>query len=108
MWRSGRRQPWNGNGTVTDPTGAVVPGATVKIQNPVSQYRAHGDDGRQRDISQFTNVPYNSYHMTAEANGLWDGGPRCRRALEHAGNGAGDPDDGRDRDHGGSDWAKTW
>jgi len=25
-------------GTVTDPTGAVLPGATVKIQNPVSQY----------------------------------------------------------------------
>ena len=34
------------HGTVTDPTGAIVPGATVQIRNPVSEYsrkigRAH-------------------------------------------------------------------
>ena len=32
------------SGVVTDPSGAVIPGATVVIQNPVSQYknRNHG------------------------------------------------------------------
>ena len=33
-------------GTVTDPTGAVLPGATVTIQNPVSQYERTAHDGQ--------------------------------------------------------------
>ena len=56
-------------GTVTDPTGAVLPGATVTIQNPVSQYQrtAKTDDAGH---FQFANVPYNSYHMTVTMNGF--------------------------------------
>jgi len=56
-------------GTVTDPTGAVLPGAMVTIENPVSQY--------QRSVSadasghfQFANVPFNSYHMTVTRTGF--------------------------------------
>ncbi|HEX4039403.1 MAG TPA: carboxypeptidase regulatory-like domain-containing protein [Acidobacteriaceae bacterium] len=56
-------------GTVTDPSGAVVPGATVTIQNPVSQYlRTVATDAAGR--FQFTNVPFNPYHMTVEAKGF--------------------------------------
>ena len=33
------------SGTVTDPTGAVVPKATVEIHNPVSATRPNNDDG---------------------------------------------------------------
>jgi len=56
-------------GTVTDPAGAVVAGATVTIENPVSQYRRQvktGGDGQY----QLTNVPFNPYHLTIFANGF--------------------------------------
>jgi len=57
------------NGTVTDPTGALVAGATVKIENPVTQYErtATSDSGGH---FQFTNVPYESYHMTVAMKGF--------------------------------------
>lgn len=56
-------------GTVTDPTGAVVSGATVTIKNPVSQYeRSAKTDGSGH--FQFTNVPFNSYHMTVSMSGF--------------------------------------
>ena len=56
-------------GTVSDPTGAVVPGATAEIQNPVSQYeRAVATDSAGH--FQFSNVPYNSYHLTVDARGF--------------------------------------
>src|SRR6202034_1134054 len=56
-------------GTVSDPTGAVVPGATVAIENPVSQYeRKATTDNTGR--FQFANVPYNTYHMTVTASGF--------------------------------------
>ena len=57
------------NGTVTDPTGAVVRGATVTIQNPVSQYeRTVRTDSNGH--FQFLNVPFNPYHMTVEMKGF--------------------------------------
>jgi hypothetical protein len=57
------------SGTVTDPTGAVLPGATVTIVNPVSQYErsVKTDDAGH---FQFTNVPFNSYHMTVTMTGF--------------------------------------
>jgi hypothetical protein len=56
-------------GTVTDPSGAVVAGATVTIQNPVTQYeRTTTSDARGH--FQFTNVPYESYHMTVTMKGF--------------------------------------
>src|ERR1700684_4013824 len=56
-------------GTVTDPTGAVLPGATVTIQNPVSQYQQSTKTDSAGHF-QFTNVPSNSYHMTVNMTGF--------------------------------------
>jgi hypothetical protein len=56
-------------GTVTDASGAVVPGATVKILNPVSGYtRSAATDGAGN--YQFANVPLNPYHLTVKATGF--------------------------------------
>jgi hypothetical protein len=57
------------SGTVLDPTGAVVPTATVEIHNPVS----HFDQTTITDSSgkfNFPNVPFNPYHMTVNAAGF--------------------------------------
>jgi hypothetical protein len=56
-------------GTVTDPTGAVVAGAAVTIQNPVSQYE-RTDTTDSTGHFQFTNVPYDPYHMTVVVKGF--------------------------------------
>ena len=57
------------NGTVTDPLGAVIPGAVVSIVNPVSGYsRSVPTDSAGH--FQFTNLPLNSYHVTATAKGF--------------------------------------
>ena len=57
------------SGTVLDPTGAVVPNATVEIDNPVSRY----DRSTTTDTSgkfSFQNVPFNPYHMAVTATGF--------------------------------------
>ena len=56
-------------GTVTDPTGAVVPNASVSIDNPVSQYERTAVTD-QMGRYQFTNVPLNPYHLTVSATGF--------------------------------------
>src|SRR4029077_5020602 len=56
-------------GTVVDPSKAAVPGATVRIQNPVSAYATEiktGTDGAFR----IQNLPFNSYHLTVTAMGF--------------------------------------
>ena len=53
-------------GTVTDPSKAAVPGAKVRIQNPVSQHVQEvqtGSDGHFR----IPNIPFNPYHLTVTA-----------------------------------------
>ena len=57
------------NGTVTDGSGAVVPGATVTIENPVSGYK-RSVVSDQTGKYQFPNVPFNSYHLTIAAQGF--------------------------------------
>jgi len=48
------------SGTVADPTGAVIPGATVRIHNPVSGLdRTVKTDGAGH--FEFANVPNNHY-----------------------------------------------
>src|SRR5215469_3276565 len=56
-------------GTVTDPSNAVIPGATVEIQNPVSGFRrtVTTDGSGQFTIS---NVPFNPYHLTVTGKGF--------------------------------------
>jgi Carboxypeptidase regulatory-like domain len=56
-------------GTVKDPSGAAVGGATVEISYPVSGYTRTvtvGSDGS----FHFTNVPFNPYHLVVTANGF--------------------------------------
>ena len=57
------------SGTVTDPTGAVIAGATVVIQNPVSQYQ-HTAITDSAGHFKFINVPFNPYHMTVTMKGF--------------------------------------
>jgi hypothetical protein len=57
------------SGTVSDPTGAVLPGATVTIENPVSQFERTTKTDSSGSF-RFTNVPYNSYHMTVSMTGF--------------------------------------
>src|SRR6202034_3070703 len=56
-------------GTVADASGAVVPGATVTIENPVSGLsRTTKTDGAGH--YQFTNLPFNPYHLAVNAPGF--------------------------------------
>jgi hypothetical protein len=57
------------SGTVTDPTGAVVPSADVKIENPVSGYNRSTTSDAAGHF-QFTNVPLNPYHLVVSAKGF--------------------------------------
>lgn len=56
-------------GTVTDPSGAVVPGATVTIRNPVSQYERTAKTDATGKF-QFTNIPFNPYHLSVTNPGF--------------------------------------
>jgi hypothetical protein len=56
-------------GVVTDPSGAVVGGATVLIQNPVSQYSRTATTDAAGHF-QFPNVPFNPYHFTVVMSGF--------------------------------------
>jgi hypothetical protein len=56
-------------GTVADPTGAVIPGATVTIHNPVSQFERSTTTDSTGNFN-FQNVPFNPYHMSVNAQGF--------------------------------------
>jgi hypothetical protein len=57
------------NGTVADPSAAVLKNATVEIRNPVSGFeRSTTTDASGR--FSFTNVPFNPYHLTVTATGF--------------------------------------
>ena len=56
-------------GTVTDPSGAVVPNATVEIHNPVSGFaRTTTTDAAGKFA--IPNVPFNPYHLQASSQGF--------------------------------------
>ncbi len=57
------------NGTVLDPSGAVVANATVEIHNPVSGYDRTTTTDDKGNFS-FSNVPFNPYHMKVTAAGF--------------------------------------
>ena len=57
------------SGVVADPSGAVVPGATVEIHNPVSQFdRSTTTDSAGR--FSFPNIPFNPYHLSVTVTGF--------------------------------------
>lgn len=53
-------------GTVVDPSGAVVPSASVELHNPVSGYSRTALTDAAGKFS-IPNVPFNPYHMTVTA-----------------------------------------
>jgi carboxypeptidase family protein/TonB-dependent receptor-like protein len=59
-------------GTVLDPSGAVIAGAAVEIQNPVSHYNQATKTDTQGSFT-FANVPFNPYHVSASASGFQTG-----------------------------------
>ena len=50
------------SGTVTDPTGALVPKATVEIHNPVSGYDRTATTDTSGNFA-FANIPFNPYQI---------------------------------------------
>jgi hypothetical protein len=56
-------------GTVVDPSGAVVPGATVEVTNPVSGYRRSAVTDSDGQFG-FSNIPFNNYHFSASHAGF--------------------------------------
>jgi hypothetical protein len=54
---------------VLDPTGAVVPNATVEIHNPVSHFDRSTTTDKSGNFS-LPNIPFNPYHMTVTATGF--------------------------------------
>ncbi len=56
-------------GTVKDPSGAAVPGATIEINYPVSGYTNKTTSGPDGSF-HFGNVPFNGYHLTVTAQGF--------------------------------------
>jgi len=60
------------SGAVSDQSGAVIAGAVVELSNPNTGY----DQSAKTDNTgtfRFTNVPFNSYHLTAKAQGFSQG-----------------------------------
>ena len=56
-------------GTVSDPSNAIISGATIQIQNPVSGFSQTAVTDSSGNF-QITNIPYNNYHLTANAAGF--------------------------------------
>ncbi|HYG12250.1 MAG TPA: carboxypeptidase-like regulatory domain-containing protein, partial [Pyrinomonadaceae bacterium] len=56
-------------GTVRDPGGALVPGASVHIINPTSGYQQTAQTGAQGEY-RFLNVPFHIYTLRVEAAGF--------------------------------------
>ncbi len=57
------------SGTVTDPTGAVVQGAKVQIENPVSAF-ARSTTTDSAGKFNIPNIPFNPYHLTVDRQGF--------------------------------------
>ncbi len=56
-------------GSVVDPSGAAIPGATVRLENPVSGHVNNVVTGTDGSF-QIPNIPFNPYHLTVTATGF--------------------------------------
>jgi len=56
-------------GSVLDPSGAVIKGATVEIRNPVTGYSRTVETDDQGNF-ELPNIPYNPYHVSVMAPGF--------------------------------------
>jgi Carboxypeptidase regulatory-like domain/TonB-dependent Receptor Plug Domain len=56
-------------GTVTDPTGAVIPGATVDLSNAVSRLDRNATTDESGEF-EIPNVPFNNYQLNVSAPGF--------------------------------------
>jgi Carboxypeptidase regulatory-like domain/TonB-dependent Receptor Plug Domain len=56
-------------GSVLDPSGAAISGATITIQNAVSKYSQTAQTDTQGSFG-FTNIPFNNYHVSVAAPGF--------------------------------------
>ena len=56
-------------GSLLDPSGAAIKGATVGIPNPVSRYNQSVQTDAQGKF-EFDNVPYNPYHVSVVMTGF--------------------------------------
>jgi hypothetical protein len=69
LWAQSAGSAGTLSGVVTDPTGAVIPGAVVTLINPVSGYnRSSTTDSSGRYL--FTNIPLNPYHLSVSGSGF--------------------------------------
>jgi hypothetical protein len=59
----------NVSGVVSDPSGAVIPGASVKILNPVTGFQRTTTTDAAGHFT-FSNVPLNNYHLAVTATGF--------------------------------------
>ena len=71
------------SGTVTDPSGAVIPGASVSIQNPVSAYTRTTTTDNTGHF-RFPNLPFNPYHLTVTKDGFAAFVGRCGCRLDRS------------------------
>jgi len=69
-------------GVVTDPTGAVVPGAAVSVKNPITGFQAKAESDKTGNY-RIINIPFNHYHVTATAKGfaIYEGDVEVRTAV---------------------------
>ena len=56
-------------GTVTDPTGAVIPGSTVTLSNPATGFKRTAQSDASGNF-RFTGVPPQSYHVEVTSSGF--------------------------------------
>src|SRR6476660_374886 len=56
-------------GTITDPQGAVIAGATVSIRNPITGYQQTTTTDPSGTF-RFGNVPFNNYHIEVSQSGF--------------------------------------
>ena len=57
------------SGAISDQSSAVIAGAEVELRNPTTGYD-HSTKTDNTGAFRFTNVPFNSYHLTAKAQGF--------------------------------------